>query len=196
MKKLIKTALFIALIPGLVFADANRMAFLKEKLITTPKEQAATTANIIKKIIPAIGLPMLFDWGCLKGTKHLVNLIVLKVGQLPLVTPKQQAELEQSRLNFQTELGKVHTQFLPGLRSIIIYYIAHRIIVSRLEKTNLQKFIIEWESNKKHTPKELQPAFEQLYSEYQQKKSLDSKKLAQIKNRVKQIIHAKSLLKG
>jgi len=189
-----KIALLLVLIPGLSFAGANKIAFLKEKLITTPREQATTKENIAKKLIPAIGLSILINWICFSSGKKILLVAIDKLFTLPNLTPTGSEILGKVKALIMTSSFRFIA--LPGLRSLLIYYIAHRIILKKLEKTAFLQFIEEWESNKKHTPKAFSYAFEELYLAGINNKPLDSRKVNSLKERIRKLTLKQSPTKG
>jgi len=181
MKHIIKTTLLIALTIGITYAGENRIAFLREKLITTPKEQAATKGNITKKLLAGVSIPIAFSYCLLNGFKRITPLMYSRLYEIPNLPPEAYSQILSLQNISENSINSIPPNYSLGLGSLITYYITHRLILSKLKKTAFLKFIKEWEFNKQYTPKEFHYAFEQLYNS---DKPLDLKKVNDLKIRI------------
>lgn len=194
MNKIISSMFLIVLTVGLAHAaepGANEIAFIKQKLLNTPREQLLSNANTAIAYLSTIGLSALFDC-CLRKIIQQINIFHLdKRAKLdPNQSPKLNEDIRDWRENFS-----IYSSLTAIPWFILIYFIINHIILRKLEKANFLKFVKEWEFNKQLTPKELRYSFDNLHSEYQKTEHLNSRKVHALKIHMKKLIEQTSFSK-
>lgn len=207
MKKLLKLALLLIMIPAIIICEPNQIAYLKDKLITTPKEQAATKWNMALKFIPSIGISICIDWLFYNVFNSLAKLFV-SLGKDGIAQKISECQDEEERnilnteydnaVNFENELNVSYLKRLrlnnlvPGISFLITYYVINKIILKKLENAALLRFIKDWEFNKTYTPGDLHTQFEELYKQLSSNRSLNEQKLNALKTKITKLIDYQS----